>query len=89
MEKKLRISKRNRAKRDGVCSKVSNITGASYEYVRLVRLGKRNNKMIEEMIFECAEGENILLERLEEIMRDYTNNRQISPQFEKKKKVME
>jgi predicted double-glycine peptidase len=87
VEKKSKISKSLGAKRDGVCAKVSVITGASYEYVRLVRLGQRNNQMIKEMIIEYAEGESKLLQRLEEIMLDYTKGQQSSPQFLKRKRT--
>jgi hypothetical protein len=85
--KKMRISKGNGTKKDGICTKIARITGASYDYVRRVRLGERNNQMIEDMLCEYAEGENKLLQHVEEIMADYTENQRINPHFARQKRV--
>ena len=49
-------------KRDHIASKVASMTGYSYDFVRRVRNGERNNEAVENLIMEVVETEKTLEE---------------------------
>ncbi|NOS92486.1 MAG: hypothetical protein HOP30_11225 [Cyclobacteriaceae bacterium] len=55
-------------KKDSVAQKVADITGYSYEYVRLVRNGQRNNEEIMATLVDYELGESKLVKHLEQLI---------------------
>lgn len=60
-------------KRDHIASKVASITGYSYDYVRRIRNGERDNERVESLLMELVEAEKTIEENYKKTqpLRDY------------------
>lgn len=62
------INKGMSRKRDDICTTVSRLTGYSYDYVRRVRNGERENELVLEAIMELVEGRTKLQQKVAELV---------------------
>lgn len=61
-------------KRDSISTKTARIMGLSYDYVRRVRNGERENEKVMEVVMMLREGESRLIKEIEKIVPLDTKN---------------